>query len=225
MTDEVEPVGYGIDDFIISAKGQQYSDSRTVWLKHSGDYIEVSPAAGVDSVTFAVTQRYAFHSAFSSYDKTFQHTVKLTVGQTKRWTCKEQYNPSGKELAALGLIDLPSWALGGAYMDNMDISVSLQEVKIADAVQPLQEPTALGTEPPGVSGPEKIDWVPWVIGGIIIIVIAALVYWYFLRGRTVFGHKFGPKAPARPPASAPAVAAPSAPAPAPAPAPAVEGGK
>ena len=64
------------------------------------------------------------------------------------------------------------------------------------------------------------DWVPWVIGGIIIIVIAALVYWYFLRGRTVFGHKFGPKAPARPPASAPAVAAPAAPAPAPAPAPA-----
>jgi hypothetical protein len=68
------------------------------------------------------------------------------------------------------------------------------------------------------------DWTPYIIGAIILVVIAALVYWYFLRGRTVFGHRFGPapKAPAQPPASAPAAVAPPASAPAPAPAPEVK---
>jgi len=78
--------------------------------------------------------------------------------------------------------------------------------------------------------PEPFDFIPWIIGGIVILIIAAVVYWFFLRGRTIGGYTFGKPAPA----PAPVQTAPSvvvvpttapAPAPAPAPVPTAPGGK
>ena len=202
----VKPEDIDIADFIIASNGLDKVMKNQVSLYHHGDF-----------VTVAVTQKAADHMKveLSRIVATFHFVTMVNYKVTKDVSWDTQADAR------------PITITNSEQANNWDMVVAIEKITVrADEVVEDGVVQTTPYESANPSGgqinlddrnnqPEPFNATPWIIGLVVIVIAAALVYWFFLRGRTVFGHTFGaPKAKA--------VVAPATPAPAPAPAPAPE---
>ena len=199
-----------IADFITASRNLDHREKTSLQLLHGKDYVQLA-------VTDTAVENMKIPNKMSL-------VLNIHITKMKNGTIIQQIDwPIGYGSDPLTVTNEEASSGSPDINYAVSISVALRTPDNTPEEQGVGSYIAGGNtndNPPDDTPP--VDYTPYIIGVIILIVIAALVYWYFLRGRTVMGHHFGPKAPARPPASAPAAVAPPAPAPAPAPAPEVK---
>ena len=207
MTEVVEPkAGEGIDPDNIDVS-DYITASHHIDLLHK-NYAAIGHKS--DFITVAVTQKGADHLGVALDKLVVRFRFRWTKGGvTKKMT--DNWDMDHQSTAFTVINDeAPGAADVNIYVEIIEVSI-----KAGETVKPSGGQASVRTDNDKVG----VDYTPYIIGIIILVVAAALIYWFFLRGRTVFGHTFGkPKVKA---AAAPAVPAP-APVPPPAPAPEVK---
>lgn len=210
MAEVVDTPDVELKDFITGYFKKATYDTGTVTLAHSGDGVTITIKAPATKLVLRHRQEERVNEriigplgndlqAPKKYEITHEDNLYTLDATEPSITIVNDNEKTTTQKNALGM------TMETFYDFNHYITIdSVEGAKI----KPQLPPTDTGT-----SG-AAFDPIPWIIGIIVLVVIAALVYWFFLRGRTVLGHTFGkPKAKAAP-------VAPATPAPAPAPAPA-----
>jgi hypothetical protein len=214
-----------IDDFITGYSKQATLTNGVVILAHNGDAVTLTLAEPYTKATFHKRteeriNRRRTTSMFGNYTES-----KETVAPKDEDLSLDSTTGAITIINNKERIEKDSTTYTETFYDY-NIFITLKEAYYT----PTNEDGTAGAEtkagvtvvtPPASSdaGAAGYDYTPWIIGIIVLVVAAALIYWFFLRGRTVFGHTFGaPKAKA-------VVAAPAAPAPAPASAAPAQGAK
>ena len=205
MTEVVEPkAGEGIDPDNIDVS-DYITASHHIDLLHK-NYAAIGHKS--DFITVAVTQKGADHLGVALDSLVVRFRFRWTKdGVTKKMTDNWDMDYQSSAFTVIN-DEAPGAADVNIYVEIIEVSV-----KAGETVKPSGGQASVRTDTE-----KKVDYTPYIIGIIILIVAAALVYWFFLRGRTVFGHTFGKpkiKAVAAPAAPAPAPVPPPAPTPAP----------
>jgi hypothetical protein len=200
-----------IDDTVLTINPDDIDIADYITSSHHIDLLHKNYAAighNSDFITVAVTQKGADHLKVP-LDKI---VVRFNFKRTKDGVVKVDNNLDFDSRTAPVTVTNDE-EKGGA---DVNVYVSIVEVSIKEGqtVNPSGGQASVRTD----GDKAGTDYTPYIIGIIILVVAAALIYWFFLRGKTVFGHTFGaPEAVAAAPATPAVVVVPTA-APAPAPA-------
>jgi hypothetical protein len=192
---------YGIKDFIVSAVHEHYTSVDTVRLYHTGDAIVIglrpSTNPNVLNIKVRFTRLVSGHSALSSFSKTASNTIVIESGSDYNASVKEQYQASSNDMAAMGIMDLPSWALGGSYIDNMDATITLMEANLITPDASGSTKGGIGQEgttPGGIPWDSIVNAVSWVVGITALFVGSYMVYRIYRwkkHGEKLFPHLGG----------------------------------
>jgi len=162
---------YALKDFVAAAEHEHSISADTLQLRHTGDFVRISVKqhAEVASIIIAVKKRIQKHTeglAGSASDKTTSESKTVDSSGDYEYTLKEQiWESSG---TGAGII------VGGTYIDNVDLTVTLKSVKLADGTDGLigQDPTVPGA----LIWQDALTALGWVLGGLALIMAAYVGY-------------------------------------------------
>jgi len=177
---------YSIQDFVAAGEHEHYISADTLKLYHSGDFVRLSvkqsPEASKVKFVMKMTVVYHFEEIGGGGSRTGYSTKSFTLDSASDYEvkCREQSREALKPMG-IGVTEDKS-----AFIDNMDITITLDDVILLDgsSAKVGQDPTT-GS---GIEWDTIISAVTWVLGITGLLIGGYVVY----RGWRKYQHGVSP---------------------------------